>query len=515
MDSDALITAPDVPGGRPPETGTSRRTLLLAFRSAAGASVVGYLVNLALLPFVIHRLGPELYGAWITVASLLAVGGLADAGIRVEIVRRVGAAHGSGDQDELLQSVHQGLTLLTAVAGIFLVVGVLGASVVRALVFPAGVPGLSPSDLEWLIRATFVVLGLSLVAKGYCGALHGLQRSDVEMTAQAVAVPLGAVLTIAGIVAGWGIWAMLVGALGELLLLFGWQYLRLRRLLPALRPCLVRMSGGATRAYLALSGLVLVAQLSDVFDSQWDKLVLSHFVGSAAVASFQVGTSLVLQGKALVVVPLAPLLAAVAELRHHDRARMEVYFRHLAKAGMVLAAVILGGIFVFAPSFVHLWLGSDVAAAGGAARLFAVASMIGMLGTPLSFRAWGEGWHTLVAATAIVNMVVNGVLSLLGTMWFGFNGPLYGSIAGNLAGTVAFLVLVRRRLGSRWTPLPLRAVGIGVAAAALALATGIDRVASWPTLLLAAGAWVLVVGGGAIAAERLPLSALRPSRVAP
>lgn len=513
MDNELLTTALESPTAPPPGTGTSQRTLLKALRSAAGASVVGYVVNLALLPFVIHRLGPELYGAWITASALLIVGGLADAGIRVEIVRRVGAAQGAGDRDDLVRSVHQGVTLLAAVAGLFLVAGLLGSPAIRALAFPAGVPGMSNAELEWLIRGTFGVLAFSLVAKGYCGALHGLQRSDVEMAAQAAAVPIGAAVTVAGIFAGWGIWAMLVGAIGELLILVGWQYLRLRRLLPALRPQLVRMSGAATQAYLAMSGLVLIAQLSDVVDSQWDKLVLSHFVGSAAVASFQVGTSLVIQAKALVVVPLAPLLVVIAELRHRDETKMEGYFTLLAKLGMVLAATVLGGVYVFAPAFVRLWLGDELAPAGGAARLFTVAAAFGLLIAPLSFRALGEGWHRMVAATAAVNMVVNGVLSLAFTIWFGFNGPLYGSIAGNVTGAAVFLVLVRRRLGDRWTGLPLGALAVGVTAVALAVLLGVDEVASWPALAAAGALWTAVVGTASVAAERVPVSVLLRRRL--
>ena len=503
-----LTTEPESHSAPPAGTGTSRRTLLMALRSAAGASVVGYVVNLALLPFVVHRLGPELYGAWITASALLIVGGLADAGIRVEVVRRVGAAQGAGDPDDVIRSVHQGTTLLSAVAGFFLLAGLLGSPAIRALAFPAGVPGMSPGELEWLIRATFGVLAFSLVAKGYCGALHGLQRSDVEMAAQAAAVPVGAAVTIAGILAGLGIWAMLVGAIAELLVLVGWQFLRLRRLLPALRPRLARMTRVATRAYLAMSGLVLIGQLSDVVDSQWDKLVLSHFVGSAAVASFQVGTSLVLQAKALVVVPLAPLLVVIAELRHRDETKMEGYFKLLAKLGMVLAATVLGGVYVFAPAFVRLWLGAELAPAGGAARLFAVASAFALLVAPFSLRALGEGWHRMVAVAAIVNMVVNGVLSLAFTVWFGFNGPLYGSIAGNVTGALLFLLLIRRRLGDRWTGLPLGALAVGVASVALAVTFGVDDVASWPALAVAGGAWLAVVGTASVAAERVPVSVL-------
>ena len=48
-------------------------------------------------------------------------------------------------------------------------------------------------------------------------------------------------------------------------------------------------------------------------DGQWDKLVLSRYAGPDAVASFQVGTLLVMQAKMLAILPLTPILAAVAD----------------------------------------------------------------------------------------------------------------------------------------------------------------------------------------------------------
>lgn len=491
-----------------PVTGTSRRTLLMAFRSAAGGAVVSYVANVALLPFVIHRLGPELYGAWVTIAAVLVVGGLADAGVRVEIVRRVGAAHGAGESAQLVRSVHEGLTLLLVVAGLFLAVGFLGAPVFRAFAFPHGVAALSAGSVDWLVRSTCALLALSLIGNGYCGALKGLQRSDVEMVALAAAVPVGAIITVIAIYLEWGIWAMLVGASAQQCISLGWQYICVRRLLPELRLGLARMTRGAAVSFLALSGFVLIGQLSDVVDSQWDKVVLSRYVGSAGVASFQIGTSLVMAGKALVVVPIAPLLVTVAEFRDRDERKMEMYSTVLAKAGMVIAAVVLGGIFVFAPPFIRLWLGDDVSAAGEAARLFSAASLFGMFGAPMAYRAIGEGWHTVVASGALVNMVINGGFSLLFTIWFGFNGPLYGSILGNLAGTSVLLFLVRRRLGERWRRPPLGAVGVGVGAAGLFVILGGDRVTTWPAVCLLAMGWTVAVGAAATAIERLPVRTL-------
>jgi O-antigen/teichoic acid export membrane protein len=489
--------------------------VLLALRGATGAAAVSYGVGLAVLPFVLRRLGTPVYGAWVSISSLLVIGVLADAGVRTEIVRRVAAAHGADDRVALTRAVHEGVTLLVGVGGAFALLGSFGAPALRAFAFPHGVPGYSPAAVEWLIRGTLALLSLTLVSNGYFGVLKGVQRPDVETVSQMAAVPAGAVVTVLAVVAGWGLAALLLGAFVQLMVGSVWQWVRLERVVPGLRPRLVRMGTRATGAYLGLSGLVLLCQISDVVDSQWDKLVLSRFVGSTAVTSFQVGTSLVIQGKALVAVPLLPLLAAMSELRGRDDQRMERFFAVLSGAGMAVGAVVLGGIFVFSPAFIRLWLGPDVAAAGGAARLFAVAAGLSVLVLPLACRALGEGWHRLVAIAAVVNMVVNGALSLALTLWIGFNGPLYGSIAGNLAGTLAFLLMMRRRLGGKWRRPPMGAVVVGVLAAAVAVGLGLDRLASWPSLAVAGAAWTLGVGSVGCAVEHLPVTDLLRRRVSP
>ncbi len=499
-----------------PGTGTSRRNLFRAFRSSAAGAVVTYGVNLAIVPFVLHRVGSEIYGAWATLASILAVGALADAGVRTEIIRRVGSAQGEGDQPALVSSVREGVTVLTVLAGAISVLGVLAAPAIRGFAFPGGVPGYGNPEVDMLIRATIAVLAASLVANGYFGVLRGVQRGDVETTGLMVSAPASAAVTVACVSLGWGLWALFLGSLAGLLVTVTWSSAGTRRLVPGLRPRLISLTGPVVRGYLALSGLALLSQIGDVVDNQWDKVVLSRYVGSTAVASFQVGTSLVLQGKALALLPLAPLMVAIAELRGRDQPRLEALFALLARTGMALGAVVLGAIFVFAPAFVRLWLGDDPSASGaaGAARLFAVAVALNLVSAPLAFRAFGEGWHSLAAAGSAANMVVNAALSMGLTMTIGFNGALYGSIAGNLTGTVFFFVLMRRRMGDRWTAPPWRALAVGALAACSAVLAGAGSIGSWVAFVPVGVTYLVVVGLACARAEHLAVSELFARRAA-
>jgi O-antigen/teichoic acid export membrane protein len=485
-------------------SGTSARTLVLALRSSAGSALVAYALNLVVIPFVLHRLGAPLYGAWATIASLLAIGALADAGVRTELVRRVAEAQGSGDAKALASAVHVGTSLLALFGAMLLGAGLLAAPLVTSFAFPGGAAGTSADELTLLVRCTVALLAATIVVNGYFGVLRGIQRSDVEMVARTVALPLGTAVLVGGLFAGWGLWALFAGSAAQAAFQFAMQAIQVRRLLPGLGYRWSLTDRAASLAFLSFSGMALLSQVSDVIDSQWDKLVLSRFVGASSVASFQVGTVLVLQAKALAILPLGPLLVVIAELRSADRTRMLRLYALLARATYAAIAVVLGGVVVFAPAFVGLWLGSQYSAAGDAARLFGVAMVINACGAPLAFRAFGEGLHRIAAVGSVTNIVVNGAVSFALTATIGFRGALYGSIAGNVLGLVIFLLLLRRHLRIA-EAFPWRAALIGIAATFFAVLVGVDHISSWPVLISAAAAFAGAVGLACCTAEGIPV----------
>jgi O-antigen/teichoic acid export membrane protein len=179
----------------------------------------------------------------------------------------------------------------------------------------------------------------------------------------------------------------------------------------------------------------------------------------------------------------------------------------LGRAAFTAIAVVLGGVIAFGPAFVGLWVGGQYGMAGDAARLFGVAMVVNSCGAPLAYRAFGEGLHRLAALSSVTNIVVNGAVSFALAATIGFRGALYGSIAGNVLGIAVLLLLLRRHV--RVTDaFPWKASLIGVAAVLVAIAAGADRIASWPVLIVAVGAFALAVGAACCAAERIPVRAL-------
>ncbi len=311
-------------------------------RGGALTSITTLAFNLALIPFVLDRLGPSVYGAWVALVAVMAVVALADTGIRTEVARRVATAHGTRSRDASCRhrprrhhgDLPAGGTGAGARAGVHAAAGGPGVS--------RGVSGIPTGDLHLLMRGLFLNVALVLVLDAHFAVLRGIQRSDVEARAQQLALLVNAAITVGGILAGWSIWALFWAYLASTLGAASRAVARRTALVPELR-----LRSGAVRrstvvGYLSLSSLAVFSQVGDVIDSQWDKVVLSRYVDQEAVAAFHVGTSLVLQGKVLAVLPLVPIMVAVAELRSSDPARAPLLQRKLMKIGAVASSVVAG-----------------------------------------------------------------------------------------------------------------------------------------------------------------------------
>lgn len=490
-----MCAEPDVkndPERRSEPVGTSRRTLLMTFRSGAAIAAASLLFQLMMLPIILGALGSGLYGAWAALLAIVAVGSLTDVGVKLEISRRVAAAHGRGDQAAAIQAVHEGTTIVVWVALLVSGAGLIGTPLLTPLILPDGVPGLSESEIHWLLRILLIAMALNVTLGAYFGSLKGLQRNDIESLALLVSLPVNATVTGLGLWWGLGVWSLLwafvLGNASAHLV----QWISLRRIMPSLTFRLRWLSRRDAAAYVTMSGLALLSQVSDVVDSQWDKLVLARYVGVEAVTVFHVGTTLVRQAKLLTLLPLTPLLVLIAELRTTEPLRATELQRVLMKTCAIVTAVIMGGLFVFLPSFTELWLGSDYRTAGEVGRVFVVAVVITMLSAPAALQAFAEGRHRLAAASAAANMAVNAVLSLVLTIHVGLYGAVYGSIGGSIAGTTLLLMLMRRR-SERWVPPPLAALVATAGAVSMILFMGFDDFDSWLTFFPAAGAFTVAV----------------------
>ena len=442
------------------------------------------------------------YGTWAVFASLLTLGGVADAGIRIETARRVADAVGAGDDLARQRAVSEGLGALLVVAtGAALAGAALGPLLLR-FSFPDGATGPSVA-LAPLLALVIGGVCLSILSGVLFAVLRGVQRPDIEAYGALAGVVVQATVTLGGLAVGLGVWSLAWAALAALGSRIGIQYLAVRRLLPdlRLRPCRPRPGTAGTLA--TLSALALVTQVPEIIDAQWDKVVLSRYAGSAAVGQFELGSSLSLVARGLALLPLLPLLAALAELRVRDVTARDALFERLSRLSASLGAVVLLGVVVLAPSFFQAWLGKGHTDAAVAARLIAAGLLIGVVGAPWVAWALAERWHVVPATSAATLVLVNTVTSLALTPRYGLPGAAAGTLCANAAGVVVLGVLLHRRARKPWLRPALRPLTVVTTVAAAALTLGADEVTGRLAFLLVAVTFAVVALAALVATRQL------------
>ena len=485
--TDAAEQADAAPrGGR---VGTSARTVAMALRSSAVRIAVEVPTTLVVLPFVLSTVSTERYGLWATFASLLTLGGLLDAGIRIEVTRRVGAAHGGGDPAALQRAVGEGLTMLLALAaGVVLVGGALGP-VVLSLTFPDG----APVSLPALYAAVLGLLCLSVLSGALFGLLRGLQRPDVEAYGAIAGLATSAVSSVLLLLAGLGVWALYGAALAAYCVRVAVQYAGVRRLAPEVRLRPARLHRGRRRATASLTGLALLTQVPEVVNAQWDKLVLSRYVGSEGVAQYELGSSLGLQARTFALLPLLPLLAAMSELRVRDAVGRDELFERLSRISASVGAAALLGVLAFAPSFFRAWLGDGYDDAAAVSRVVAAGMLVGLVGAPWVAYALAERWHDAPAVSAVVLIAVNAVVTVVLVPRVGLLGAATGQVAGNVVAVLLLWLVVRRRARRAWLRPAARPVLLTATVCGVALLLGSAGIASRAGFVAGAAGFLAVV----------------------
>lgn len=473
--------------GAPIVRGTTRRTLLISARSSAVRFLGTYALSIASLPFVLRQVGVDAYGAWATASTVLALAGVADLGVRTEIVRRVAEAHGARDHERVRQELRRGVCVMLAFAvGVGSVLSVVAATFVPKL-FRGEAEDLRQAALVLFLGAIALLLA-GLVSGAYFSALTALQRNDFANYGLLLGTVAGVAATVAFATVGLGAYALLLGAVVQWVIATCVQALGMRRLaLNVGWPLRWQNLRGATTLF-GLSAMVVLTQVSDVVDHQLDKIYLARIVGAAASAEYQIGTSVVIQLRALALIPLALMLVAVAELGGQPE-RMRRAYLALAPPAVAAGALLMSLAFLFAPAFFALLLGPDFVRSGTAASLYSIAMLINIVSAPWALFAIGRGLAHLAACSAVVNAVVNGVASLVLTLAIGFDGALFGSIAGNGAGVLVLYVLIRHRADLPWLGGVARTSFVLAPAVLLTywLLLGVDL--TWVGLVAAAGGY--------------------------
>lgn len=359
------------------------------------------------------------------------------------------------------------------------------------------------APLGGAVRVAVVLLAASVVASGVQGTLLTADQARMRFRFPVLVDVGGRVVTLVGVAAlvlaphpgSASARVALVVAAGAGSALF-WIVLTLllRRRSLSFR---LRCDRDVWRALLRAAGPLALLSVLGLVNYRLDVVILGALAGARDVGIYAVATRFVdalLPLAAFFVAAAFPVLSAGASLPRADRqrrARRGTEFLLLTSMPMAVG----GG--VFAPTVVHVVAGPAYAGAVLPMRLLLASLPLSYLSTFLVFMLIASDKQRQVVPLMIASIVLNVVLNVGLIPTYGYDGPAVATLASEVVGAVALLVIVRRALGVR--PIAVALLKSPVAAAAMCA----TAIVAQPLGVVPAAVVSLAVYGVAVLALRV------------
>jgi O-antigen/teichoic acid export membrane protein len=373
--------------------------------------------------------------------------GFADLGIGNGLLNVLSDAHGRDDETGAAEAASSAFFVLVALAV------VLGLAF--ALLYPL-VPWSSllsatgsAASAAGPAVAIFTVSVLASMPLGIGQRIHLAYQEGWRASAWS---GVGSLLSIGGVVVAAvlhaGLAGFLVAMLGGLPVANGFETLLIfvhER--PDLRPRLSRATTHAASRVMRTGFLFFTLALAISVAYQSDSLVISHYLGAAAVTSYALPLRLFLLAPTAVILLVTPLWPAYGEaLARRDLGWVRSTLRRSLSASVALTLLPSLVLVVAARPLLHLWVGPEVDPPVSLLIALALWAVISSVSNALAMFFNGANVIRFQVLSAAGMAVLNLGLSIVLVQSIGIAGPMWGSV---VAQTVVILVpqlLIIRRV---------------------------------------------------------------------
>jgi O-antigen/teichoic acid export membrane protein len=397
-------------------------------------------VSLLMMPFVVHTLGDRMYGLWGLVATLLGYYGLLDCGLTPAVCQHVAAALGRGDRAACNNVVSASLRFLLLVGVLVLLLSGVAAACAPRFARSAADAALFAQILLILGMST----ALSFPSRVFTGFLIANLRYDLMVGAELVALALRTSLILSVLLLGHGLvamaWATFAGGVTAMLLQAGATL----RKYPWLRLRLSAPGAGLTRSLASYSIFSFAGQLSDRLRFQADPVVISMFVGLAAVTHYRIASTLTQQFIVLTVAVtgvFAPLFSRLYGASDPEKLRATFFFA--TKVSICITTFLGFGLIAWGRPFILRWMGPGYLDAYAPLVILTVAITFDLWQAPSVDLLYAIAKHR---AYACLNFI-EGILNLGLSLWL---VRRYGMV-GVALGTLGAMTVMRLAVQPLWT----------------------------------------------------------------
>lgn len=427
-----FLPRPPGEAGNSPESRAKQRYQRAGLTAvvALGARGLTMLMSLLTVPLTLNYLGPERYGMWMTISSIIALLSFTDLGVGNGLINAVTRAIARSDLADARRQVSSAFMILMLVAAGVGILFVLTYPVVSwARVFAVSstlaVSEAGPGMAAWV--ACFLLgLPLSVAAQVRLGRQEGyfVHMLSVGGNLVAVAALLIVILTRQGLP------ALVFAMAGPPLLAMGLNWVLLfGRHAAALRPSLRLVSLRTGWALLRAGFLFFVLQIAIAVAFTSDSLVAAQVIGPVAVAEYAVVSKLFMIPTLIVATILSPLWPAYGDaIARGDLLWARSTLVRSLRGGLAVTVPLSVFLVTFGMPIIRLWVGPTVTPPLLLLLGFGIWVVMSAVGTSVAMLLNGAHEIGVQAAAAVVMALANITLSIWLASRIGVAGVMWGTV---------------------------------------------------------------------------------------
>jgi O-antigen/teichoic acid export membrane protein len=406
------------------------RRIAIASVVSIAAKIVGLLTSVISVPLTLHYLGGERYGLWLTTSSLLAFISFADLGVGNGLLNAISTANGRDDRTAARLFVSSGSFILLGLAGL-----IVGVFAVTYPVVPWGrVFNLNTEDGIREVGLTVAVLVCCFAVNMPLDVVQRVQAGYQESFASSLWQIGGSLLGLLTLVLvvhmrgglPWLAFAVAGAPVAVTGVNWATQFCWSRRwLFP--RPADFDWRSGLSLLHTGSLFVVLQIVVAAAFSS--DNLILTHILGTAAVAQYAVAQRLFFVAPILVGLAVAPLWPAYGEaLARADRRWVRHTLRYSLGFSILASAVPALGLILLAPVVFSTWVGHQLVPPISLTVALALWSVMYSVGTAIAMLLNAANilrFQVYIASAMAVSSIF---LKIYMTNIYGISGVVWGTV---------------------------------------------------------------------------------------
>jgi O-antigen/teichoic acid export membrane protein len=381
-------------------------------------------VGLILTPMIVHALGDRMYGIWALVASFIGYYGLLDLGLTSAATRYVARAIGASDLTECNRVFNTAMVVYFGMAVIAVIMsGILAA----ASYIWAKHPGDAALFGELiLILGTYTAAGIPM--RAFIGTLNAACHFQITAGLELMSVAFRAAAVIVVIKLHYGVVALAAAVALSAIPSFALTIYFMRTRLPFLSFQLGLVTRQTTRMLFSYGVYTFISQIADTLRFGIDSLVVSAFVGLAAVTHYNIGGVLT-QYFIGTMLALLGVFQSVFSQREgaQDIAGMKRAFFFAIKMAMWSAAFIAFGLIAWGKTFIVRWMGASYSDAYPILVVLTVGCFFALAQMPAVSLLFSTNNHRFYAVANVCEALANVILSLLLVRRYGMLGVALGT----------------------------------------------------------------------------------------